>query len=154
MQKFYRVLGLLLWPNWMEMNSPFCMTQVEDGCISWPSLLQSTKPLLLTYDRHPNPAVHTLSGTKVWDDHRSSSEQSGPPVEISLSSIAELLTDTYIWKLVWGIQSNLSNWNINKTCVCETRMPPAATKSKLAIFSIKVTVKVTRWLWCHLEGFH
>ena len=30
------------------------------------------------------------------------------------------------------------------SCVCETLMPPAATKTKMAIFRIKFTVKVTR----------
>ena len=33
---------------------------------------------------------------------------------------------------------------IKTRCVCETPMPPATTKSKMAIFRLKVTVKVTR----------
>ena len=33
---------------------------------------------------------------------------------------------------------------IETSCVCETLMPLAATKSKIAIFRIKVMVKVTR----------
>ena len=45
-----------------------------------------------------------------------------------------------------NMMCHLKNFFKKRVCLCETRMPPAATKSKLAIFSIKVTVKVTRSL--------
>ena len=34
-------------------------------------------------------------------------------------------------------------FHMDKTCVCETRMFPAVTNTKLAIFDINVTIKVT-----------
>ena len=45
----------------------------------------------------------------------------------------------------WSCEES-ENYKMNKTCVCETRMPRLQQSPKLAISSIKVMVKVTKSL--------
>ena len=67
------------------------------------------------------------------------------------------LPTTSIYGKSGQLNGQLTISNSEKSrCVCETlTMPPAATKSKKAIFRAKAKVKVTRSLpWCHLKRHH
>ena len=52
-------------------------------------------------------------------------------------------------------ESRLSSSKKISRCVCETRMPPAATKSKkLFLASRSKSRSQGHWPWCHLKGCH
>ena len=56
---------------------------------------------------------------------------------------------------VWKRQAN-KKYIGNKTHLCETQMPPAATKNNIDYFFVLRSQSWSQghWLWCHLKGFH
>ena len=60
--------------------------------------------------------------------------------------VLSLIVQTLLSKIKYFKSMTCRSKSLGKQCSFETRMSPATTKSKMAIFSIIVMVKVTRLL--------